>query len=228
MIKVEAKKAYDYPSDVMMFLKGHQDVLKSFDISNITSNSTDWAQDPLTVMVLIKNNEKLIGGARIQVAGQNNILPLQEAIYDMDNSINDVIDSYSLNGGTVEFCGLWNTMEAARLGIGSVFMMKAGLSVVSQMSATSLFVLCAPATVENAKRMGARVATWLGDNGTFYYPKLDLIATLMIVEDVASLSETELEFKRSILDLRETPNIVCDEIGRKNTLIKVNYELTFD
>lgn len=41
-------------------------------------------------------------------------------------------------------------------------------------------MLCAPTTVKMAKSMGCDVITELGEEGRFYYPKIDLIATAMI------------------------------------------------
>ena len=51
----------------------------------------------------------------------------------------------------------------------------------------TLFGLCAPATYRNSIRGGFRVISEIGINGKFYYPKEDLTATSILVDDIKNL-----------------------------------------
>ncbi len=64
----------------------------------------------------------------------------------------------------------------------------------------------------------------IGNNGTFYYPKLDLIATTMVLKDVNTLGRANEEDKYSIFKIRENLNIVrIEELRRKK--IEIHYEV---
>ena len=63
----------------------------------------------------------------------------------------------------------------------------------------------------------------VGNDGTFYYPKLDLIATSMVVKDVPILSKAHEEDKAAIFKIRDNLNIVRVEELRKKE-ITIHYE----
>jgi len=65
--------------------------------------------------------------------------------------------------------------------------------------------------------------TSIGNQGTFYYPKLDLLATTMILKDVPILSKAHQEDKDAILKIREQPNVVRVEELRKKE-ITIHYQ----
>jgi len=64
----------------------------------------------------------------------------------------------------------------------------------------------------------------IGNNGTFYYPKLDLIATAMILKDVSNLSLAVEEDKLAIMQMRANPDsLKIHEL--KNKEITIDFEL---
>ena len=69
-----------------------------------------------------------------------------------------------------------------------------------------------------------KLETSVGNNGTFYYPKLDLVATAMILKDVTNLGKANQEERDAIFKLRENLNIVRKEELRKKEL-EIHYEL---
>jgi hypothetical protein len=75
-----------------------------------------------------------------------------------------------------------------------------------------------------AESVGYRKETGVGNTGTFYYPKLDLIATAMIHEDILTLSTAKQEDRDAILKLRESLNLVRIEQLRGKS-IEIHYEL---
>ena len=120
-------------------------------------------------------------------------------------------------GGTCEVCGLWNSREVAGMGIGSFILARIGVTITSQLPVATSYVLAAPSTVKMATRIGYVLEKSLGNDGLFYYPKEDLVATAMRFGDINDLS-TATETERSkILSLRANPSQTNEEIGPKGT-----------
>ncbi len=113
--------------------------------------------------------------------------------------------------------------EVAGMGIGSSVLGRVGVAIAPQLKITSLFALCAPYTVESCKRAGFEVETTIGNEGTFYYPKENLVATAVVLRDVNTLATaSELE-KEYILSLRNAPVQTKKEMGRRG-----EFEIDFD
>ena len=182
MVVVEVYRAIDHFSECKEFIIGHRKVLQVFDIANITSANLDWAFSPSSVILMIKRKDdlKLIGGARLQLVDNVLNIPLEEAVQDKDENIHGYLKNLAEKGEVGEICGLWNTREGAKLGIGSKFLTRAAFIVAAQMKLKTSVMLCAPSTVKMATSMGCDVIKELGEDGKFYYPKIDLIATAMI------------------------------------------------
>ena len=71
--------------------------------------------------------------------------------------------------------------------------------------------------------VGMELENSIGKNGTFYYPKLDLIATVMLLKDVPELSKADAEDKEAIFKIRENFNVARDEELRRKK-IAIHYE----
>ena len=70
--------------------------------------------------------------------------------------------------------------------------------------------------------MGYEVLTQVGNNGTFYYPKLDLIATAMKLHDAINLPLTAEEHRESIFQIRENERLLINEEYRGH-VVKLEY-----
>jgi hypothetical protein len=200
-------------------------ILKNFGITMITSANIEWFMDPLTYVIVAEDTEttKVLGGARVQVAGPQYPLPIEKAVTELDESIHEVVKQYSIEG-TAELCGLWNSREVAGLGIGSVFLTRTAVAIAPQIGIKSMFALCAAYTIQMAQKSGYQIATFLGNNGTFYYPKDDLVATAMVLPDVNTLETAHADEKAEILSLRENPTQIKTEEGRRGPF-DILYEL---
>jgi hypothetical protein len=64
----------------------------------------------------------------------------------------------------------------------------------------------------------------IGNLGTFYYPKLDLIATLLMIKDLVNLPGSEEGFKKAILDLTARPQQIIKETGPMGDF-EIQYDL---
>ncbi len=225
MISIRAFRAIDNQEDNRKFADGHMQVLKIFGITMITSANTEWFTDPNTYVIVVESEDgsKTLGGARIQIAGGKFPLPIETAVCDHDSSIYEMVKQYSLKG-TGEFCGLWNSREVAGLGIGSMFLGRVAVAITTQLKLTTLFGLCAPATVVNSSKIGFEIETRLGNNGTFYYPKEDLLATAVLIHDCVNLPTADSFERERIFDLRNNPRQKTLETVRKKE-IEINYQI---
>ncbi|MEX8546239.1 MAG: hypothetical protein V5804_01440 [Mucilaginibacter sp.] len=223
---IKAFKAVDDIDTCYKYVEGHVNVLKSFGITMITSANTEWFNDPKTYVITIQTEDQDIvcGGARVQVVSDTYQLPIEKALTKFDPKIHDLVNKLATNG-TGELCGLWNSREVAGLGLGARYLGWIGIAISTQLNLNTLFALCAPATVKSCIKMGFLIETSLGNNGTFYYPKEDLIATAALVNDVVELSTAGTEERNRIFDLRKNPIQIKHEIGPRGQNMEIDYSL---
>lgn len=225
VVRLRAFRAIDEPDTCEKFMLGHKQVLVNFGIEMITSAKAEWASNPDVFVFIVESldRSKVYGGARIHVAGGFQPLPIEDATGNLDASVYGLVKSLGKRG-TGEGCGLWNSRAIAGYGIGSIFLSRAGVVIASQLGIQSLLALCAPYTVSLAEKIGYRIENNLGNGGTFYYPRLDLIATSMIYYDLKNLSTAHEEDRDSILFLRNNPKAVRIELLRRKE-IEIHYEI---
>lgn len=219
MIKIRVFTAPDDQNASEKFIIGHKKLLEIYGITQITSNKQDWVEDANTTVIIVEDslNGKVYGGARLQISTEQQFLPIETALSKYDKKIHDYIRIDRENGGTCELCGLWNSREVAGMGIGSHVLSRVGATIAAQLPVKSIFVLCAPSTVRMGKRVGAVVETELGNNGLFYYPKDDLVATAMRLRNIYDLSHAIETEAALIMALRENPYQKLKEKGPKGS-----------
>lgn len=228
VVRLRAFRAIDDPRTCERFIQGHEHVLAAIGVKKVTSSKNDWMYNPAAFVLIVESldGENVYGGARIHVAGGSQPLPIEEATGKMDPKIFDLVWDYAQEG-TGEGCGLWNSREIAGYGIGSIFLTRAAIAIAPQIGIKSLFALCAPYTINLTKSVGYRLESSVGNNGTFYYPKLDLLATTMILDDVDNLSLADEGDKNAIMDLRNHGDVVrIEELRSKE--IEIHYMLQLD
>lgn len=225
VVRLRAFRAIDDPKTCERFIEGHAHVLTAIGVKKVTSSKNDWMYNPASFVLIVESldSEKVYGGVRIHVSGGSEPLPIEQATGTMDARVYDLVYNHALHG-TGEGCGLWNSREIAGYGIGSIFLTRAGAAISTQIGIKSLFALCAPYTVKLAESVGYRIDTSVGNNGTFYYPKLDLLATVMIMRNLDTLTEADQENKEAIFSLRTNSNIVRIETLR-NKEIEIHYQI---
>lgn len=219
-----AFRAIDERESCERFLAGHQKVLTDYGITNITTNNSKWMDNPLIYVILAQSPDgtEIYGGIRVHVADGKEPLPLEAAIGKMDNRIYDIIRSY-IDTGTGELCGLWNSKKVAGLGI-SLLLIRAGISIVTQINLDSLFTICADYTMPMVKRVGFEVEDTIGKDGSFVYPNENYIAKVLRKMNAISLDTAEEYDRIRIFHLRENPVQVYQEDGPKG-IIEIDYQL---
>jgi len=224
-VRLRAYRAIDEPETCELFIKGHTEVLTSIGVTKVTSSKNGWAKNPAVFVIIVESidGKKVYGGARVHVAGGSEPLPIEQATGTMDPGIFELVWNFSKRG-TGEICGLWNSQELAGYGIGTPLLIRTLIAISSQIGLQSLFALCAPYTVKPVVNCGMVLVDNIGNHGTFYYPKLDLVATAMILKDVSDLSRAVEEDKLAILQMRANPdNLKIHELKKKE--ITIDFEL---
>lgn len=227
MLILRAFKATDDPESCQKFLKGHGDILTSIGVNKVTSSEATWTENPGTFVLVVEDPETkaIYGGARIDSSMGTEPLPIASATGYMDEKIHDWI-AKEAEQGTGEICGLWNSRKVAGMGFGSTFLSRAAVAIAPKVGVHSLFGLAAPYTVALAEGLGYRILTEVGDNGTFYYPKLDLLATAMLLPDTLTMERAEALDRERVFSLREKPNQRIEEQSKRKT-VDIQYQLDF-
>lgn len=226
MLKIRAFRALDDQERCERFAQGHRNVLLEYGITKVTTSNTSWFHNPDVYVVTVESEDgsKIFGGERIHKANDYAPLPMEDAISVVDKRVYDVIANYK-SAGTGELCGLWNSRVVAGRGF-SQLLTKIGVSLARQISLSSLFVFCAPYTVDMCKKAGFKVETGLGNEGKFNYPKLDLVATALKIHDIRDLSSGDAEFVKQIDQLTEHPSQIFNEVNdRANFEVDLELDL---
>lgn len=218
-VRLRAFRAVDEPEACELFIEGHTHVLTSIGVTKVTSSKNEWTKNPAAFVMIVESldGKKVYGGARVHVAGGSQPLPIEQATGAMDRSVFDLVWSFA-QYGTGELCGLWNSREIAGYGIGSIFLIRTAVAISYQIGIQSLFALCAPYTIPPGEAVGMEIEKSIGIDGTFYYPKLDLVATTMVLKDVPTLSKAYEEDKNAIIKIRENLNITRVEVLRRKEI----------
>ena len=224
-VRLRTFRAIDDPVASELFLRGHEQVLTSIGVKKVTSSKNEWMSNPASFVLIVESLDKtkVFGGARVHVAGGTEPLPIEQATSQLDPNICDLVRTFA-QFGTGEVCGLWNSREIAGYGIGSIFLFRAAVAISTQIGLTSLFGLCAPYTLKMAQNVGFEITYDIGNQGTFYYPKLDLVATAVLLKDLKNMSNTLEEDREAIFRLRNNLNVVATEVLRNKQMI-IHYEL---
>ena len=222
MVKIRAFRAVDDKEACMKFIEGHRRLLEiHFGVAKVTSSNNDWVNSENTIVIIVEDEsgEKVYGGARVQMVDGKIQLPIEHALGHYDPKIFEFVKE-----GCAEICGMWNSMEVAGMGIGSLILCRVCVSIVNQLPIDKIYVLCAPVTTRMGKRVGAVIEESLGDKGIFFYPKDDFVATAMAILDVDVLEHAEEKERENIFELRKSPNQIKKEKGPKGEF-EVIYQL---
>ncbi len=224
--KIRAFRAIDQPDMCKKYIVGHTRVLEAVGVKKVTSADHSWASNPATFVVLVESDEeeRVLGGARLQAVNGINALPLEDGAGYMDNKLYDYVKSFAPDG-VGEVCGLWNSAEVAAMGIGSIFLIRSALAISDQIGLHTMLALCSEYTTRIAGNYGFLVETSIGNNGTFYYPKEDRLATLVIQRDARGLANSSTLERERIMDLRKKPVQIAEELARKNKIIEMDYNV---
>lgn len=227
MLSIRVFRAIDDLKSCEKFAEGHANVLKDYGVTKVTSARTDWFFNPGVYVVLVEDEEtgEVVGGERVHMVSEGYYLPIQEAVAIVDPKVHTLVEHYANGKVTGEICGLWNAKSIAGKGV-SLFLTKIGVAIARHIGMDSLFVLCAPYTVQMCQDSGFEIETSIGNEGRFVYPKLDLIATALVVKDLHHI-DPKSEFYNEIIYFYDSPISTASVLGQKGETI-VKYDITIN
>ncbi len=226
MFTFKAFRAIDELELCDLFISGHANVLKEYGVTKVTSSNNEWKNNPYVFVVTVHEDStgEVVSGVRVHLAHEDYPLPLEGAIAQVDIGINNLVKEYRDLGGTGEIGGLWNSRAISGYGIGALFLSRTSLVIADQLNVPTLLALCAEYTLKPTLQKGFQIEEKIGNKGTFFYPKLDLVATLAVLKDVKGLPLALSEEREYIMGLRKELNCVREEDTPKGK-ITVKYEL---
>lgn len=209
------------------FKQGHEQVLIDYGITNITTNTFEWMNNPNVygVVAINKATEEVVGGIRIQISDEQTPLPVELAVRKMDPQITEIVKNFRENGGVAELCALWNAKSVAGLGV-SALLTRASIAATIQLNFQTLMGICADYTLKMFNRVGFRVNANLGKSGKFNYPNENYIAQVLGIMNAISLDTAHEYDKQRMLSIRKNLEQTYIENEGK-TDIQVDYKLKF-
>ncbi len=214
MLTIRAFRAIDEENTCLRYMEGHARVLTDYGITNISTNNATWKENPSVYGIIAEDEEGVVvGGVRLHLTDGIHPLPVEDAIGDRVPTLSSIIYSYPLSLAG-ELCGLWNARKVAGLGT-SITLVRALISIASQLDMTTIFTFCGRHTVYLAKLMGFHLEDSIGEKGQLFYPNPQFSSYLYYNSDIIALSETEEENRSQILDLRKYPRQTASEIQYK-------------
>lgn len=224
-IKIKVFRAVDEPDLCQQYLVGHREVLEVYGISKITSNNDDWMLNPKVYVITAESttDQELLCGIRVIKAGGTQSLPVESAIGKMDPYIYELVKAHEINGAG-ELCGLWNSRKVAGKGL-SFLLTRMGISILNQLGINTMFGICAELTLPMFKGVGFEIEESLGNKGTFYYPRADLLAYALIIKNTIDLDQADPIEREKIFNLRNILHQKILEKGPKGELY-IEYDLS--
>lgn len=228
-IKIRVYKATENIDSCVRFSEGHAGVLESYNIKKVTSSNNDWHYNPDVYIIMIESQSghEVYGGARFHLKNKNYLLPIEEAVGELDPRIFELTDSKS-GIKTGEMCGMWNKAGFGGNGL-STLLMRAGIAkstifISEKHKIDKVFAFCAPWTVQLCENIGFTLEPSVGNKGTFCYPTPELIAAVYSIQDLDTLSMATIRERSGIFDLRKNPKQIKTENGPKG-VYEVEYDL---
>jgi hypothetical protein len=223
-VRIRGFRAIDDNISCLQFQEGHLDVLRSFGFK-VSSTKEDWmySEDVFVVIVESLCGQRTYGGARIELVNKTRKLPIQTAIESIDDRINQFVQRVSLQKSG-ELCGLWNSVAVAGLGIGSVYSIRAALSLAIKKNIESLMALCSVHSFKMASNFGFRLVNDIGDGGVVYYEGARQNAHITFQDNLPFLSAADDLERAKIFDLVMNGNQIVTE-SRNGKLLEIHYEI---
>lgn len=224
-LKFRAFKAVNEIDTCLNFIEEHRNVLRDYNISNITTNTESWMHNPNVYCVIAqqKEDDKIVGGLRIQLSDKETLLPVELAIGKMDNRIHDIVKKFRDGGGVAELCALWNAKSVAGIGV-SRLLVRAGIAASNQIEMNTLICICADYTLAMFQQVGFVVDDSLGMDGGFPYPNAAYTARVLGIMNPALLNNASAFDKMRMESLRQEPVQNFKEFGNGRE-IEIDYNL---
>ena len=211
-------RAIDDPIACERFKEGHRKILVDYGITNVTTNTEDWQNDPDVYVISAETeNGEMVGGIRLdRTSNLSKALPIQTALNKLDPRIDNLVRTDSAKG-TAEVCGLWNAKKVFGKGV-SPLLARAAVAYATFIEIDTLYCLVAQYTLDLAKSIGFSVLDEIGATGTFKYPNDRFVASALRITDLQELKSAESYQRRRIFSMRRNPSQQFIELSQKKNV----------
>ena len=204
-IRVRALRAFEAVGNCMRSADAHAQVLRRYDIGNITSAKDGWWTNEQTYVVLLEETEtsEPLGAVRLQRWGNGQPLPIETAMASVDRYVHSWVASFS-SSGVGELCGLWCSPRLKGFGIGGI-LTKMGLSLAPELKTRTVLGLCDTRNVATNVGFGFARDASLATEGAFEYPRPGLLAHVLRVPDSRRLECAMASHRIAVQSYRRSP-----------------------
>ncbi|MFN3951579.1 MAG: hypothetical protein ACK4KT_04135 [Thermaurantimonas sp.] len=230
---IRAFRSIDDRMSCLKYVEGHERVLEEYGVPKVSSAKAQWIDNPdvYPIIAASPDGSTVFGGARIQIRNSEQVLPVEDALKDIEPRFGEYIQREIDSGRKVgELCGLWNSKAIAGRGVSWLLtkacVAKAGVTLAQRLRIDTLLVFCSPFTVQMVRNVGFVIETSLGSEGRFEYPKPDMLATLLVCSDLDTLKAADESDRMDVFSLRENPRQIRQEKGPKG-ILNIEYQLDF-
>ena len=203
-LRIKAFSAVEAVGNCARNAQIHAQVLRRYDIGNITSAKDGWWKNEETFALLLEDAQTgdPLGAVRLQRFGNRFPLPLESALTNVERSVHAWVASFA-EDGVGELCGLWCSPLLKGFGMGAV-LTRMGLAVATELRARTVLGLCDTRNVMQNLGYGfARDVSLAG--GTFEYPRPGLFAHVLRVADAERLEGATRSNRMAIEAYRRSP-----------------------
>lgn len=230
---IRAFRSIDDRMACIKYVEGHEKVLEEYGVPKVTSAKAQWIDNPDVYPIVAESQDgsSVFGGARIQIRNTDYMLPVEDALKEIEPRLSTYIQrEFDAGRKVAELCGLWNSRVIAGRGVSWLLtkacVAKAGVTLAQRLKIDTLLVFCSPFTVQMVRNIGFVIETSLGVEGRFEYPKPDMLATLLVCSDLDILKAADESDRKDVFSLRENPRQIRREKGPKGHL-NIEYQLDF-
>jgi hypothetical protein len=183
----------------------HAQVLRRYDIANITSAKDGWWENEFTSALLLCDAETTepLGAVRLQRWGNGVALPIERALTTVDTRVHEWVAGFA-DAGVGELCGLWCSPRLKGYSLGAV-LTRMGLAIATQLRTRTVLGLCDTRAVAGNEKLGFARDALLATHGTFEYPRPGLNAHVLRIADAAELEDADAEERFAIEEYRAEP-----------------------
>jgi hypothetical protein len=204
-LSVKAYCAHESVGNCRANAEVHAQVLRRYDIGNITSARHGWWENEQTSVLLLEDaaTSEPLGAVRLQRWGNGIPLPMENAMAKVDTRVHDWVARFS-NDGVGELCGLWCAPRVKGFALGAV-LTRMGLSIATQLRTRTVLGVCDTRAVPANEKVGFARDRDLALDGTFEYPRPGLKAHVLRVADVEQLAGATFDDRAAIDEYRDQP-----------------------
>jgi hypothetical protein len=183
----------------------HAQVLRMYDIANITSAKQGWWENERTSVLLMQDavTREPLGAVRLQRWGNGIPLPIELALASVDPRVHEWVGGFA-DDGVGELCGLWCSPRLRGFSLGKV-LTRMGLSIATQLRTRTILGLCDARSVSTNEALGFVRDPELASAGTFEYPRPGLNAHVLRIDDALRLDRATHHDWLAIDEYREEP-----------------------